>query len=534
MAAVWAGWRAPVVAMLVMLVMLVLALPGFFSLPPIDRDEARFAQSSAQMLASGDLIDIRLGDEPRYKKPVGIYWLQAAVAGLTGQGESIWAYRLVSLIGAVASVGLTVGIARRVMGEGPALLAGVMLASSFLLGGEARLAKTDAMQLATILAAQAVLARAFLPGGRNQRPDLSFGAAMGFWVAVGSGILIKGPITPLVALFTVTGLCIHRRDTKILRVLRPVWGLLLVLAMVAPWLIAITFKSGGAFWAASVGQDMLAKVGQGQESHGAPPGTYLALVWATFWPGSALLVAALPALWHGRRQPVMAFAFGWIVPVWLMFELTATKLIHYVLPAYPALAILVAWGLSQAMPGRAWRGIGALVAVAVPGGVLVALWVGAGQIGAQLAPSYLLGAAGLALAAPLLAIALWRGAVPLQIGALAGAGLALSVALFPTLARIPTLWPAVALADAATTHPDCRALSVGYEEPSALFLTQGKLRFATPETLGAELAKPGCVFLAVEARAGSGLAVGLTLIGEFSGMNLGNGRKVDLSFYLRP
>lgn len=531
MAAVWAGWRAPVAAMLVMLV---LALPGFFSLPPVDRDEARFAQSSAQMLASGDLIDIRLGDEPRYKKPVGIYWLQAAVAGLTGQGESIWAYRLVSLFGAVASVGLTVGIARRVMGEGPALLAGVMLASCFLLGGEARLAKTDAMQLATILAAQAVLARAFLPGGREQRPDLPLGVALSFWVAIGAGILIKGPIPPLVAVFTVIGLCVNRRDTMILQALRPIWGLLLVIAMVAPWLIAITVKSGGAFWAASVGQDMLAKVGQGQESHGAPPGTYLALVWATFWPGSALLVAALPALWRGRGQPVMAFAFGWIVPVWLVFELTATKLIHYVLPAYPALAILAAWGLSRAVPGRAWRAVGGIVAVAVPVAVLAALWIGAGQIGAELAVSYWAGAAGLAVAAPVLAVALWRGATGVQIGALAAAGFALSVALFPTLARIPVLWPAVALADAAAAQPECRAVSVGYEEPSALFLTQGKLRFATPETLGEELAKPGCVVLAVEARAGSDLAAGMTPLGRFGGMNLGNGRKVDLGFYLRP
>ena len=76
----WTGWRAPVAAMLVMLA---LALPGFFTLPPVDRDEARFARASAQMIETGDLIDIRLGDEPRYKKPVGIYWLQAAVAGLT-------------------------------------------------------------------------------------------------------------------------------------------------------------------------------------------------------------------------------------------------------------------------------------------------------------------------------------------------------------------------------------------------------------------------------------------------------------------
>ena len=54
-------------------------LPGFFQIPPIDRDEARFAQATKQMLETGDYVDIRFQDEVRYKKPVGIYWLQAGV-----------------------------------------------------------------------------------------------------------------------------------------------------------------------------------------------------------------------------------------------------------------------------------------------------------------------------------------------------------------------------------------------------------------------------------------------------------------------
>ena len=53
-------------------------LPGFFAIPPTDRDEARFAQATKQMLESGDFIDIRFQETTRYKKPVGIYWLQAA------------------------------------------------------------------------------------------------------------------------------------------------------------------------------------------------------------------------------------------------------------------------------------------------------------------------------------------------------------------------------------------------------------------------------------------------------------------------
>src|SRR5882672_7739452 len=61
---------------------LVLWLPGVLSLPPLDRDESRFAQASRQMVESGDVVDIRFGHVPRYKKPAGIYWLQAAATKL--------------------------------------------------------------------------------------------------------------------------------------------------------------------------------------------------------------------------------------------------------------------------------------------------------------------------------------------------------------------------------------------------------------------------------------------------------------------
>lgn len=536
MSAVWSGWRTPLAAMLVMLV---LALPGFFSLPPIDRDEARFAQASAQMLASGDLIDIRLGDEARYKKPVGIYWLQAAVAGLTGQSDQIWSYRLVSLFGAIASVGLTVVIARRVMGEGAAVLAGVILATCFLLGGEARLAKTDAMQLATIMAAQSVLARAFLPYGRLRMPQLSFGQAMLFWAALGVGVLIKGPITPLVSLTTLFALSWYRRDLAIWRQLRPLAGLALALAIIAPWLIAITAKSGGAFWQASVGQDMLAKVGQGQESHGAPPGTYVALLWITLWPGSAVLAAALPAIWRGKRMATALFCFAWIIPVWIVFELTATKLIHYVLPAYPALAILTAWGFTQAKTGPWARGAGALLAVAVPSAFLAAIWVGAQKIGAVPGHVFWLGSVGCLVAAVGLAAALWRGTLATSAAsggaALAATGMGLAVAIFPTLAVMAPLWPSVALKNIIAERPDCRPVTIGYAEPSALFLTHGAVRFAHADDIAAELAKPGCVLLAVEAKEQASVeTAAMQPVGGFEGMNLGNGRKISLAFYLRP
>src|SRR5882757_8401505 len=94
---------------------LLLWLPGVLSLPPLDRDESRFAQASRQMVESGDVVDIRLGHVPRYKKPIGIYWLQAAATevagpflGNEGQDNRIWTYRLPSLFGGIAAAWLTV------------------------------------------------------------------------------------------------------------------------------------------------------------------------------------------------------------------------------------------------------------------------------------------------------------------------------------------------------------------------------------------------------------------------------------------
>ncbi|HYD69374.1 MAG TPA: glycosyltransferase family 39 protein, partial [Azospirillum sp.] len=123
--------------------------PGFLELPPFDRDEARFAQASSQMLESGDLIDIRFQDEPRWKKPVGIYWLQsAATAAIGADAKVIWTYRVPSLLGAVLSVLLTAWAGTRLFGPAAGALAGVMLAGCVVLGVEARMAKTDAVLLA--------------------------------------------------------------------------------------------------------------------------------------------------------------------------------------------------------------------------------------------------------------------------------------------------------------------------------------------------------------------------------------------------
>src|ERR1700687_970478 len=156
--------------------LLIAFLPGFFQIPPVDRDEARFAQATKQMLESGQYVDIRFQDEARYKKPVGVYWLQAAAvkageaAGIPHARTTIWLYRLPSLFGAIGAVLLTYWTALAFIARRAALVAALMMASSVLLGVEARLAKTDAVLLLTSVAAMGAMARIYLMSRRT--PEL--------------------------------------------------------------------------------------------------------------------------------------------------------------------------------------------------------------------------------------------------------------------------------------------------------------------------------------------------------------------------
>ena len=131
----------------------------FFRFPPVDRDEAYFAQATKQMIETGDYVDIRYQDDVRYRKPVGIYWLQAAVVntasalGLPNAATTIWLYRVPSLLGAIGAVLATYWCALAFVSRRGAVLAALMMTASTILGVEARSAKTDAVLLFTIVRA---------------------------------------------------------------------------------------------------------------------------------------------------------------------------------------------------------------------------------------------------------------------------------------------------------------------------------------------------------------------------------------------
>jgi 4-amino-4-deoxy-L-arabinose transferase-like glycosyltransferase len=300
-------------------------LPGFFQIPAMDRDEARFAQATKQMLETGEYIDIRFQGEVRYKKPVGIYWLQAAAVktaealGVPEARRTIWIYRIPSLLGAIGAVLATYWAALAFVPRRAALLAGLMMATSILLGVEARLAKTDAVLLFTCVTAMGAMARAYLGERRAPAPGLAGWALPAiFWTALAAGVLIKGPLILLFVGLAVATLAIADRSLRWFMALRPLIGVLWFALLVLPWFVAILHRAGETFIAGSVGEDMLPKILGNKEGHGAPPGYYTLLFWVTFWPGAALAAMAVPSIWAARREKGARFLLAWIIPSWIL------------------------------------------------------------------------------------------------------------------------------------------------------------------------------------------------------------------------
>jgi 4-amino-4-deoxy-L-arabinose transferase-like glycosyltransferase len=539
------GWRP---FALLLLLTLALYLPGIAALPVTDRDEARFAQASRQMLESGDYLRIRFQDEARNKKPAGVYWLQAAAVALVSDAESaaIWPYRLPSLLGAVAAVLLTFALGRHLMGSAAALLGAALLATSLGLVTEAHLAKTDAVLLATVVAAQGALGRIYAEkrrGGVSASPA----TAMLFWSAQALGLLVKGPITPLVSLFTAAALSLADREARWLGGLRAHWGVPLMLLIAAPWFIAIAVATDGAFFAESVSHDFFGKLLGAQEAHGAPPGSYVLVSLATFWPGSLLLAPTLLWAWRERCMPAERFLIAWIVPFWIALELVPTKLPNYVLPLYPALALLAGravLAMGDAIVGR-WRAVHALMLAIW---LIVAVALAAALAILPLSFGRLVGGAGIVAAAVLLifgtrlAWAAWRSPGPGLVGRLALLALLVFAPGFGLV--VPSLDPvwlsrgAAALVARLQPPPAGPVVVVGYAEPSLVFMLGTRTRSLSPDAAASYLTTtPGAAALVSDGddaafrRAVAARGWEARLVDHVAGLDYSNGKRMVLSLY---
>ena len=361
------SWRAGAVLILLALVVL---LPGLESIPVVDRDEARFAQASRQMLDSGTLEGWtipRVGEKTRLSKPPLIYWLQAGSAGLfTGfetARDAIWMYRLPSLLAALGTILLTWRLGTRMFGGPTGLLAGALLAICPLMAFDAHMARADELMVFCTTAAMVALHACWRRECRGDHAPIWLTTTL--WACIGLGMLAKGPITPMVVLLTAVTLALWTRRAGWLWRLRPISGLLTALIVFLPWVFLAVGAVGFETLRDIAYDEVVVRSASGRESHGAPPGYHLVLLVALLWPGSLLTGLAFGRAWSRSRGPQDAagsiagralklltgpargrhaecLLVAWLLPAWIVFELAATKLPHYTLPLYPAVALLSA------------------------------------------------------------------------------------------------------------------------------------------------------------------------------------------------
>ena len=532
---------------LFLLAALAILAPGISSLPPVDRDEPRYETATTQMLASGNFIDIRYQNQPRYLQPAGVYWLQAISTALfsTQDHRQVWTYRLPSLLGAVLASLVTAWAASLIFGRKIGLSAGVLLAACVSLGFEARIGKTDGVLLASVAVTQFALMNVYL----NRRS--SWRVAASFWAALGAGVLLKGPIILLVTGSTVLALVIWDRKAAWLRGLQPLWGLPLTLAIALPWYIAIGALSHGEFYKIAIGHSLLNKVTEGQQAHGAPFGYHLAGFPITFWPGSLMAVMAAPFVWARRREPRVKFLICWIVPSWIVFEIIKTKLPHYVLPTFPAIAVLTAAALySPKVVIASWvKWLFFLVAAA---------WVALSVVLSGIGPAFVeiyqgqldplsIGLALCTLAA--VSAMLWclqRRKPELAVAAVACAGLLTGADVYvASLPRVDSFWISPRMVQMANAVNACRnrlLISTPFHEPSLVFLNGPAHTYlaVNPSDAAETLARTGTCGVAVigakQQQAFLARAAALNLspkpVGEVDGRDYADNKKLQLTLYV--
>ena len=534
---------------------LFMALPGLGALAPLDRDESRFMQASVQMLETGDYVSISFQDAERNKKPAGSYWSQAASVAFLSEVEArdVVAHRLPSLIGAVLGVFFLYFAARRLIDPDAAFFSAILMAAAPSLAGEATIAKSDALLFGAVALMQFGLA-GILRDAWEERGGRSRLSAYAFWIGLGLGALIKGPIAPMIAVFTVGGLSLTNWRAALWRRLHPVSGVLLAGLIVAPWTLLITVQTEGRFISEAMGTDGVAKLTEAQEAHGAPPGLHLLLLPVLFWPALPFLGAGVAAALRGEsavnRGPAAAWLFFWAAPAWVIFEIASTKLPHYVLPLYPALALIAGAFVAAPAPRlglvRGFSVLYALLGLAFAA-LLIAIPAEFSSLHDWTSPPLYADIAAGALVLLTLAAAVfaWRGALKASalVAAAAGGLLAWSVleVTLPAADRLDISRRISAAVDAADLHPRLDGapafVSTGYYEPSAVFLFGTKTvlaepapaaeAFATLRGAAAVEAREQAAFCAALARTSLRAAPVATL----EGFNYSKGREVTITIY---
>ena len=314
-------------------------------------DEPRFGQVAREMMQSGDYLAPHINGQHYTEKPPLLFWLIAAASAPFGDVTEFSA-RAPSVLAALVTVLLTYLLASRLYGPRVALWSGLILATTSFFWVEARWVRTDMLLTAWMTGAL----YAFWRWHESRRP--LFLAA--FYLLIAGGLLTKGPPALVFPILLIGAFYWNRRADR--RRLHWAIGILAACAIVLAWFIParMAIATGGAVDNQIGNEAMRQIIGRLflGVSHMQPPWYYAINLPAFLLPWSLFLPWSLVWVWKRRREDdKMRLLMAWIAPAFVFFSLALGKRGVYVLPLFPALAILEARAVLELMDSarEVWR-----------------------------------------------------------------------------------------------------------------------------------------------------------------------------------
>ncbi len=320
--------------LLIFLLSLAIFLPGLGAYPLLDPDEGRNAQVALEIVNSGHWIPPTLKGEIRYQKPPLYYWLVASTFLLIGPGE--FAARLPSALAAIMGVWITLLLGTHLWGREKGYIAALLQATSLIYVGYAHIVIFDMLLTFFILASLFFSWKALEEGGKKSWALASLLAALAF--------LTKGPIGLVTPLMVLLPIILYK--TLVDKEKTPIPWLLVVLVFlviaVPPFILAELKNPGYCyrfFWEENVLRYFTPRFHRGAPFYYYLPVIILGLLpWTFFLPRT---LTRLKALWRLYPHRTL-FLASWIVLPTLFFTLSKSKMPHYILPTFPAWALLMA------------------------------------------------------------------------------------------------------------------------------------------------------------------------------------------------
>lgn len=317
-----------------------------------DSDEAFYAESSREMVASGDWLTPYYNYETRFQKPILYYWLTSATYLATGPtefGARLWA--------AMAGLGLvlvTAAAGRRWYDETTGLLAGAIVATSFGYFSIGRMALPDLpLTFCITLAIWAALVST-LEQERNPRKFVILAA-----IGLGLGFLMKGPVGLIIPLLVIVPVLMIERRSIALTPIDIVLGFVIMLAIALPWYFAMWATHGNAYLQSFFVGDNFERFATDRFNDPRPWWFYLPVVAGGMLPWTPLALTWLGPITQflrGRRSigTIDLRLLMWAILPLAFYSISIGKQPRYVLPVLPPLALLLASSIVERT--QEWRG----------------------------------------------------------------------------------------------------------------------------------------------------------------------------------